>query len=559
MVYTSPFSSKKSDIYFIKIKGALNKVCGGIIEKHEQLIKEIMENMEKGNLDNKDVFNKKITNYFLKQLISPSHFKFQEEYIGIFQKIVVVYTDLLVYIKKDIESTISNLKTYEKKEVLQIGLLLYKLSLWSSEEKNFCINLIQSLDFKLEYVVEMIIGYYENIQNLNEKEDEIITSLMNDYKKVMSNNQALRIQNIYEMIKGITNKKSKKGKQISESIFEMRSRKLWSIFIQMQHENKTIYDVKKLNTTYELQTLVKDINLKNIFSTYKNITAFSLFKNGSPEWSSHIGGGRFILKTENWEAIYQDIFEWLRKLDQDSSVVTALSIINGFRFKIKPVNNLYSIEIWFDKPQSIMKSSQYKMLLKSLETKLNKDIFGKSESHHSTIRVDYFNKDNKRKSNNKNDNRTSRNSHRDNRSSNNNHRSYNNHRDNRSSNNNHRDNRSSHRDNHNSYNNRKDNRSSNNNHRDNRSSNNNHRDNRKDNRSSNNNHRDNRKDNHNYYSNKRGVKNNSRFNPKSGNNDKRSCAGKKIQNSVFNESESNFDKYNYTKKDNLIKDLTKLV
>ena len=136
----------------------------------------------------------------------------------------------------------------------------------------------------------------------------------------------------------------------------------------MKHEDST-YEIVKVNKAFNLLSLASDFDKKNIFAKYKNTVSFSLFQHGEPEWENHKGGGRYIVKTKDWHCHYDLLFQWLRKLDQESEIMTSLSIIAGFRFKIIPVSKLYTMEVWFIKP----KQGKYK-LHKTLEFQLEKKL-----------------------------------------------------------------------------------------------------------------------------------------------------------------------------------------
>ena len=380
MVYTSRFLVK--DANFSKIKAALNKISDGIEKTQNELIDEILENMDKGAVKSDD-FVDKVCHLLYKQTLNISQFKFVEIYIKILKKIISKFSSGKEALSRNIYLIISNITEYEQKQQTQVGKVLWIL------KQNNLLDYIGSIKFDTDPLYEVGIGYFDKCfdvtKHMSKEEEEAFSVISNATNK--SKSIELRVKNLNEKFK-YENIKIKDTK----SIFELRSKKPWTLYIQMEHKDTSTYDVKKVDTQFDLQTLVSDLNLKDMFKNYENITAFSLFQNGPPEWGAHKGGGRFILKTDNWEEKYIEIFEWLQSLDKDSGIVTVLSIVAGFRFKLNQVNGCYSVEVWYTRPDAGSKAKQHKKLVDFLEHYLKNKIF-----HTTNIRVDIFsNKKNNR-------------------------------------------------------------------------------------------------------------------------------------------------------------------
>ena len=369
--YTSRFIVK--DKAFAKIKLPLNKITDGVEEKLHTLIEEIMSiiTIEVEN-DNKDFLNK-VIKYIYNRIIS--NIKNSVTFFKILKSITDEYkcTELIIV------DVLGNLmKGIEQKQSISMGkVLVLTKTIVSSSFHEEMVKGIYDSNYELDISISYLNSLLDGTKCFNAFESRIYHKIIKLYNtNELSIKHKCLIQNL------IDKRKAPLQVQKNKSLLEIRSPKQWHLFIQMQHSDST-YEVVKVNKTYTLASLVSDFDKKKMFSQYRNIVSFSLFQNGEPEWDKHRGGGRYIVKSTNWKKHYDMIFQWLSKLDKESDIMTSLSIIAGFRFKIKPVSNLYTLEVWFIKPKT-NKYKIHKLLEKELEKKLT-DIFGPS-----SVKTDRF-------------------------------------------------------------------------------------------------------------------------------------------------------------------------
>lgn len=369
--YTSRFIIK--DKSFAKIKLPLNKITDGVEEKLNILIDEIMSIIKIEITNENTNFIKKVINYIYRRILG--NIKYSDTFFRILNCIVNTYE----FSESIIVDVICNLITeIDIKSSSYVGkIIVLTKNIISIENHKVIVDHISSSP----YEIDIIFSYFNNLLDYT-KTFQSFESKM--YLKVinMYNQNTLSIKHKCLAKNLMDKRKAPVNYEKNKTLLEIRSPKIWNLYIQMQHEDAT-YQVVKVNKTYTLSSLVSDFDKKKVFAKYKNIVSFSLFQNGEPEWNKHIGGGRYIVKSSNWEKHYDMIFQWLSNLDKESNIMTSLSIIAGFRFKIKPVSNLYTLEVWFIKPKP-NKYKLHKQLEYELETKLT-EIFGPS-----SVKTDKF-------------------------------------------------------------------------------------------------------------------------------------------------------------------------
>ena len=259
---------------------------------------------------------------------------------------------------------------------------------------NLLINNLISSDF-IENIlnIDILIGYFIELKSngspliLQKTNNKLLVYLD---KQLLSQAQKITLTDARD-INGFTKVKPK-----IEDRLETRSNKQWSLFIQEKNQTKETYKVEE-DSKHILKDLISNLYLKEVFKIKgKDISAFSLFQKGSPEWKDHLGGGRFIIKTTEWETKYDEFFCWLQSLGKSTETFTLLNSICGIRFKIIKVQNLFTVEVWFT---SINKHK------KELEEKLKTIFIG------SLFKTDYFEDDFKSKKQNQKHSNNERNSH----------------------------------------------------------------------------------------------------------------------------------------------------
>jgi hypothetical protein len=263
--------------------------------------------------------------------------------------------DKFTSLMKDEENT-SKLKHYGK---MLYHLEHYRLLNVESIEDNIYVQIgfIQenrNTEDKLNPTSEYFLTQLDNKVSNNEIESKLTVCLINNLHKTM-----------------------KCKVDTKENRLESRSQSLWKQYIQHAGLTATTYNVIEMPVKYKLSTLITESHLNEVFSSRNDITAFSLFQKGEPKWEKNIGGGRYIIKSKDWKPKYFQIFEWLKTLERSVETLELLNIICGFRFKIIPVQSIYTIEVWFApiKHKESKSSKAYVLKLrKMLENKL-KEIF----------------------------------------------------------------------------------------------------------------------------------------------------------------------------------------
>ena len=340
-------SSMRSERTPIKVfKGSINKICGGSKEIQEKIFKELL------NLctENPSIIEEAVL-YLLQRSLSVDE-----------RKYISTYVDLLLHLKIDskvISSSVDKLTEQTK----QLGELLYYL------RKG---NLISNIQLE-SASTEALLGFlviekdFEEIVDLSKLVDIV-------KKRELKKEQMTHLSFALEKPRVVVEPKI-------EDRLKLRSNREWKLYIQQKSSAPDSYKIEE-DSVHILEHLISNIYLKDIFRAKGDITAFSLFQKGGPEWNDHMGGGRFIIKTTEWETKYDEFFTWLQTLGSSTETYTLLNFICGIRFKIVRVQGMFTVEVWFS---SVNKQK------KELEDKL-KCIF-----KDSVIKTDYFEEEPKSK------------------------------------------------------------------------------------------------------------------------------------------------------------------
>ena len=329
------------------IQKKLNMLCGGTVDIKEKIQNEIIEYI----LNNVDTekFQESLL-LIMNRLLKTDQDKYYNTYIELLNCLSKnsIVIEKNIFISTIIEKFILDQLFIEKYTRLDsfrklIGNILYLLDI------NEMIKITKMIEV-LHY--DTLIGYVQQNKNIHKEFNstsfellEILQTMIKE-NKIESKMQICLIETFFDKKKKISNTSSEL--LITDDRLDSRASGLWIFTIQYEGKTERDYEVITMPERYLLKTLIKDFNLKSYFCKNEKISAFNLFQNGYvPEWSDERikGGGRYLIKTPNWEKSYEQIFTWLESLSCSSETLSLLNIIAGFRFKIKPPK--YEIQVWF--------------------------------------------------------------------------------------------------------------------------------------------------------------------------------------------------------------------